>query len=157
MLRPENVPAEHARQDLPTEADAQDGHLGFLGLGEEVHLVLDPFDVVLVGAELGAEGDDELVGAGVEVVWVLLVDPESLDFVAALAEPGSDQAGRRGLLVLDDERASAHARPPMGADSSLPSTSLQTPRRTPAKRSTISASSSSDAVNAGAKSVWSPA
>ena len=123
----------------------------------------DPLEVVLVGAELGAERDDEPVVPRVDVVRVALVDPEDVDVEAALLEPGLDQPGRGRLLVLDHERAAARDRLTASSIASPPGPPRARARPRPdvvdgpAKRSTISVSSSSLATNGGAKRVWSPA
>src|SRR6202035_4625547 len=74
-----------------------------------------------------------------------------------LVEPFTQQARRRWLLVLDDQRFQPRRRHQTGLGMSLVSSSFATFLTAAAKRSTISASSASVLVNGGANRVWSPA
>ena len=168
LLRPEDLAPERPGEQVASEADPEDRHIRLGGSLQQVDLVGDPFDAVLVGAELRPQRDDQAVVLRVQVVRIFFVDPEDLDLGAPVPEPWLDQARRRWPLMLDHERAPvgpggrcvAHRplTPTAGPTAwSFPSTSPHTSRAAAAKRSTISASSASVAVNAGAKSVWSPA
>ena len=167
LLRPEDLAAECPREQVAAEADPEDRHIRVSGRLQQVDLMGDPLDAVLVGGELRPQRDDQAVVLRIQVVRIFLVDPQYLNLGPPLSEPWLDQAGRCRPLVLDHERTPvrpgrrcvAHRpfAPTAGTAWSFPSTSPHTSRATAANRSTISASSSSVAVNAGAKSVWSPA
>ena len=173
LLRPEDLAPERPGEQVASEADPEDRHIRLGGSLQQVDLVGDPFDAVLVGAELRPQRDDQAKVPRIQIVRIFLIDPEDLDLGAPVPEPWLDQPRRRRPLVLDHERAPvrpgrrcvahrcvAHRpfTPTAGPTAwSFPSTAPHTSRATAAKRSTISASSSSVAVNAGAKSVWSPA
>ena len=152
----ERLAAEHARHELAAKAEAEDGYVVFCGLSHQLRLAVDERNRVVEGCELRAERRDELVVARVGHLF-LEVDPKDVDVCVLLVEPLTQQAGRRRLLVLDDQGFQLRCRHHTGLGSSFVSSSFATCRTEAAKRSTISASSASVLVNGGANSVWSPA
>ena len=168
----EHLAPEHPGQHLSAEAQAEHRHVGVDRSTHEPRLTRHERLRVVEGRELGAERHDQVVRGGVDLA-VVDVDPERLDVGSVVVEPLGDEPRRGGVFVLQDQRAEgscsrvvrgAHAEPPpMGDavsgrdDDSSDSTSSETWRMVPARRATISASSSSVVVKGGANSVWSPA
>src|SRR5439155_12457178 len=148
------------------EAQAQDGNVRVDRFLHQPLLSPDELVGVVVCGELRAQRDDDVVVGGIEP-GLLQVDAEHLDLRAVLLEPLRHVARRRGVLVLEDQRAQARpvragllahpAAPEAAGAASSPSTSAATSRTASANRDTISARSSSGVVNGGANRVWSPA
>src|SRR5918996_270213 len=133
-------------QQRAAEADPEDRHAGVGGAPQQIHLPRDPGDGVVERGELRAERHDHIVLPRLDVA-LFDVDPVEVHAGALLLQPVEDQAARRGLLVLQDE----------GPHAATSSSSCATRLTEAAKRSTISSSSSSVAVNDGANRLWSPA
>ena len=161
----EHLAAEHPRQHLAAEAETEHGDVGIDGPTHETRFARHERLRVVERRTLGAERNDEVVPGRVDLA-VVDVDPERLDDRRVVIQPLGDESWGGGLLVLDDQRSQSrrclargtHREPPMVdlADSS-DSTSCATWRTASANRETISASSSSVVVKAGANSDWSPA
>src|SRR4029453_15932062 len=162
-VAPVHLAAQHAGEHLAAEAEPEDRRVAVDALLHEPRLARYERFVVVERRELGAERHDQVVRRRIDLA-VVDVDPHHVDLRAVGVEPPGDVPGRRGLLVLQDQRVQrglGHRSAPVVVGDGLPptsgSTSCATRCTASANRETISASSSSVVVNGGANRVWSPA